>query len=193
MASIDTNQRNRIHPHKFTMWVALGSIIMMFAGLTSAYIVRSNQSNWLEFKLPPVFWYSTFIILFSSLTMQLAVRAFKAREMKRYRQLITITALLGILFAFLQVRGFIYLQDNGVKIISEGSNPSASFLGIITGLHVLHVLGGVIAIFIIFIRAYSRSKKSYNVVTVEIVSTYWHFVDLLWIYLFVFFSITHAS
>lgn len=193
MASVDTNQRNRIHPHKFIMWVALGSIIMMFAGLTSAYIVRSNQSNWLEFTLPPVFWYSTFVILISSLTMQLAVRSFKAREMKRYRQLITITALLGILFAFLQVRGFIYLQDNGVKLIREGSNPAASFLGIITGLHVLHVLGGVIAIFIIFIRAYSRSKKSYNTVTVEIVSTYWHFVDLLWIYLFVFFSITHAS
>lgn len=193
MTSVETNQRNRIHPHKFTLWVAMGSILMMFAGLTSAYIVRSNQANWLEFKLPPVFWYSTFVILISSLTMQLAVRSFKAREMQRYRQLITITAVLGILFAFLQVRGFMYLQNNGVKLISEGSNPSASFLGIITGLHVLHVLGGVIAICIIFIKAYSRSKKSYNAVTVEIVSTYWHFVDLLWIYLFVFFSITHAS
>ena len=186
-----SNQRSRIHPHKFTLWVAMGSIVMMFAGLTSAYIVRRNQANWLEFSLPAVFWYSTAVILVSSLTMHLALKSFKARQMQRYRQFITVTAILGVLFAALQFQGFTYLGAHGVKLIGEGSNPAASFLAIITGLHVLHVLGGVIAILVIFIRAFSARLKSYNAVPIEIVSTYWHFVDILWIYLFIFFSITH--
>ena len=191
MTTVSSNQRNRIHTHKFTLWVAMGSIVMMFAGLTSAYIVRRNQANWLEFDLPGVFWYSTIVILLSSLTMHLALKAFKAREMQRYRRLITITAILGVTFGVLQFFGFSYLGEHGVKLIHEGSNPAASFLAIIVGLHVLHVLGGVIAIIVIFIRAYSSRFKSYNAVPIEVVATYWHFVDILWIYLFIFFSITH--
>ena len=191
MMTTVSNQRNRIHPHKFTLWVAMGSIVMMFAGLTSAYIVRSNQANWLEFNLPAIFWYSTAVILASSITMHLSVKAFRAREMQRYRSLITITAALGVVFAVLQFFGFKELGSHGVLLLGQGSNPAASFLAIITGLHVLHVLGGVIAILVIFIRAYNTRLKSYNTVPVEIVSTYWHFVDILWIYLFVFFSIAH--
>jgi len=191
MMTTVSNQRNRIHPHKFTLWVAMGSIVMMFAGLTSAYIVRSNQANWLEFNLPAIFWYSTAVILASSITMHLSVKAFRAREMQRYRSLITITAALGVVFAALQFFGFKELGSHGVLLLGQGSNPAASFLAIITGLHVLHVLGGVIAILVIFIRAYNTRLKSYNTVPVEIVSTYWHFVDILWIYLFVFFSIAH--
>ena len=191
MMTTVSNQRNRIHPHKFTLWVAMGSIVMMFAGLTSAYIVRSNQANWLEFNLPVIFWYSTAVILVNSITMHLSVKAFRAREMQRYRSLITITAALGVVFAVLQFFGFKELGSHGVLLLGQGSNPAASFLAIITGLHVLHVLGGVIAILVIFIRAYNTRLKSYNTVPVEIVSTYWHFVDILWIYLFVFFSIAH--
>jgi cytochrome c oxidase subunit 3 len=189
--SNNSNQRTRIHPHKFTLWVAMGSLIMMFAGMTSAYIVRSNQANWLEFPLPGVFWYSTFVIVFSSLTMHLALKAFKARNMKRYRNLITITVLLGVLFGVLQFFGFKDLQGHGIQLFGQGSNPSASFLAIITGLHVLHVLGGIVALLVIFIRAYSSRSKTYNAVPVEIVGTYWHFVDILWIYLFIFFSLVH--
>ena len=92
------NEPKRIHPHKFTLWVAMGSIVMMFAALTSAYIVKKNGGNWLEFDLPRVFWYSTFTIILSSITIHLATKAFKVREMSRYRTLITITAALGILF-----------------------------------------------------------------------------------------------
>jgi len=191
MTTVSSNQRNRIHPHKFTLWVAMGSIVMMFAGLTSAYIVRSNQANWLEFSLPVIFWYSTAVIVLSSITMHLSVKAFKAREMQRYRRLITITAILGVTFGVLQFFGFQYLGNHGVRLIGQGSNPAASFLAVITGLHVLHVLGGVIAILVIFFRAFSARFKSYNTVPVEVVSTYWHFVDILWIYLFVFFSLTH--
>jgi len=186
METVISNERKKIHPHKFMLWVAMGSIIMMFAGLTSAYIVRKAAANWLVFDIPPIFWASTFVILFSSLTMHLALKHFKAREMKQYRNLITITTILGVLFAGLQYNGFKYLYQHGISLFGEGSNPSASFLGIIVGLHALHVLGGVIALLLIFFKAYSRRVKSYNSIPLEIVSTYWHFVDILWIYLFIF-------
>src|ERR1700754_4969894 len=81
----------KIHPHKFTLWVAIGSIVMMFAGLTSAYIVKSNQASWQSVVIPKVFWYSTAVILTSSLTIQMALRSFKDREMNRYRMLIAVT------------------------------------------------------------------------------------------------------
>src|SRR6201995_2253598 len=106
MPTVISKERQRIHPHKFTLWIAMGSIVMMFAGLTSAYIVRKSGANWLDFDLPPIFWVSTFVILFSSLTMHLALKSFKAREMKRYRSLITLTAILGVVFAILQYTGF---------------------------------------------------------------------------------------
>lgn len=187
MSAVST-ERKRIHPHKFTLWVAMGSIIMMFAGLTSAYVVKRAQSNWLEFNLPAVFWYSTIAILASSLTMHLALKSFKARVMPRYKMMVTLTLMLGLLFSVLQFVGFNTLHKNGIQMFGAGSNTSASFLGIIAGLHVLHVLGGVVALVVTFIRAFSVKNKQYSSVPVEIVSTYWHFVDLLWIYLFIFFS-----
>ena len=189
MAAATSKEVKRIHPHKFMLWVAMGSIVMMFAGLTSAYIVKRNQANWLDFGLPKAFWYSTVVILLSSLTIHLAQRSFKAREMKRYRTLITVTAALGILFALLQFWGFKELQQDGVQLIWQGSNPAASFLAIITGVHIVHVLGGVIALLVIFFRAFRTNVKSYNSTPIEIASIYWHFVDVLWIYLFIFFML----
>lgn len=179
---------NRLHPHKFTLWVGIGAIIMMFAALTSAYIVRHAQQNWLEFDMPKVFWYSTIVIIASSVTMHLSLKAFKARERMRFRMLLGVTAVLGVLFAVLQISGFYNLYSRGIQIIGEGSNPSASFLGIITGLHVVHVLGGVIALLVIFIKAYSTRVKTYDSTPIELLSVYWHFVDILWIYLFIFLS-----
>lgn len=189
METAISNERKRIHPHKFLMWIAIGSIVMMFAGLTSAYIVRRNQANWLQFDMPSVFWVSTVVILLSSLTIYLAAKNFKAREMRRYRILITITAVLGILFAALQWYGFQNLWGHGIDLLGPNSNPSASFLFVIVALHALHVIGGVIALVVIVSRAHSSRVKSYNNNTVEIVSTYWHFVDILWIYLFIFLMI----
>ncbi|TDO26547.1 cytochrome c oxidase subunit 3 [Sediminibacterium goheungense] len=188
MTSVQTNEPKRIHPHKFTMWVAMGSIVMAFAGLTSAYIVKKNQSSWLEFDLPVVFWYSTAVILISSVTMHLATKAFKAREMGRYRTLMTVTAALGVLFIVLQYLGFVNLEANNIALVGAKSNSAASFLLVITGLHMVHVLGGVIALLVMFIRAYSSKTKTYSSVPVEVAGTYWHFVDVLWIYLFIFYN-----
>lgn len=189
MASVIEQQRKRIHPYKFSLWIGMASILMMFAGFTSAYLVKRNDSNWLQFNLPPVFWYSTFVILLSSLTIYLAGKSFKARNMARYRVLITVTAALGVLFVILQTMGFQYLQNHGIKLIGSGSNPSGSFLGVITGVHMLHVIGGVIVLLIMFIKAFNSSSKNYSSIPIEVASTYWHFVDAIWIYLFIFFNI----
>jgi len=188
MAEVMSVQRKKIHPHKFTLWIALGSIIMMFAGLTSAYIVKRDQPGWVPIELPSVFWYSTAVILVSSLTMQMSVRAFKDRAMSQYRILITLTAILGLAFILLQVIGYMSFEARGIKLVGRGSNASNSFILAIGGLHALHVLGGVIALLVMFFRAFSMNSRNYSSVPVEIVSTYWHFVDILWIYLFVFFN-----
>ena len=177
-------QRKKIHPHKFTLWVALGSIIMMFAGLTSAYIVKRDQPGWTTFEIPKVFWYSTGVILLSSLTVQMALKAFRDRELQNYRRLITVTALLGVLFMVLQLTGFRQIWNSGVTLKGSGAGQ---FLYVIAGLHILHVLGGVIVLIIMFLKAFVSRTRSYNIVPVELISTYWHFVDLLWIYLFIFF------
>ncbi len=188
MATARSNEVKRIHPHKFTLWVAMGSIVMMFAGLTSAYIVKKNQTNWLEFSLPLVFWYSTAVILASSVSIHLAQKSFKAREMSRYRLLITITAVLGVLFMGLQVSGFYALEGKNIHLTGPNSNAASSFLLVITLVHMAHVLGGVIAILITFIKAFNSKSKNYSSVPIEVLSTYWHFVDILWIYLFIFFN-----
>ncbi|MES2004004.1 MAG: heme-copper oxidase subunit III [Bacteroidota bacterium] len=188
MTAVQTNEPKRIHPHKFTLWVAMGSIVMMFAALTSAYIVKKNQSSWLEFELPRIFWYSTFVILLSSVTIHLSVKAFKAREMGRYRMLITLTAALGVLFLALQIMGFQNLEARNIALTGPKSNSAASFLFVITGLHMAHVLGGVVALLVIFIKAYAVKIKNYSPLSIELVSTYWHFVDVLWIYLFIFYN-----
>ncbi|MDO6434400.1 cytochrome c oxidase subunit 3 [Flavitalea sp. BT771] len=177
-------QRKKIHPHKFTLWVALGSIVMMFAGLTSAYIVKRDAPGWTTFSIPRAFWYSTGVMLLSSVTVQMALKAFKEREMMRYRNLITLTAFLGVAFVGLQWIGFKSIWNSGITLKGSGGGQ---FLYIIAGLHALHVLGGIVALIILFIKAFASKVRRYDSIPIELMSTYWHFVDLLWIYLFIFF------
>jgi cytochrome c oxidase subunit 3 len=176
-------QRKKIHPHKFTLWVGIGSILMMFAGLTSAYIVKRNQPNWVTFELPLAFWYSTAAIVLSSIVLIFAGRSFKERQMVKYRRLMTVTIILGVLFIVLQVIGFKQMWD--IKQTLQ-KNVSFSFLYVIVGLHAAHVIGGIIALLVLFGKAFSVKTRSYNTVPVEVTSTYWHFVDILWIYLLLF-------
>src|SRR5216117_751020 len=114
MELVSEQQHQRIHPHKFTLWIAIGSIIMMFAGLTSAFIVKSNQVGWQQIQMPKIFWYSTTVILLSSLTMHFAVSSFKQREMNRYRLFLAVTLLLGTGFIVLQWLGFKQLWNSGI-------------------------------------------------------------------------------
>ena len=182
---VSTSQKRNIHPHKFTLWIAIGSIVMMFAGLTSAYIVKSNQANWQGVATPQVFWFSTIAILTSSLTIQMALRSFKQREMKQYRLLLGLTAVLGIVFMILQWNGFMQLWNSGVQF--KGVAGAGQFLYVIFGLHALHVLGGAIALIVMMIRVFFSKTRIYASTGIEVMATYWHFVDVLWIYLFVFF------
>lgn len=155
----------------------------MFAGLTSAYIIKRNQPNWFEFDLPVIFWYSTAAIIVSSITVWLATRYFREGDMAKYRRMLVITFFLGIVFVSLQVIGFIQLWNQGITLTK---NVSVSFLYPIVGLHAIHVIGGIIALMIMFLKAFSRRQKTYSAVPIEMMSTYWHFVDLLWIYLLFF-------
>ena len=184
ISAVDTQQRKKIHPHKFTLWVAIGSIIMMFAGLTSAFIVKRGQAGWEDVQTPSAFWWSTGVLLVSSITIQAALRAFKQRNMGQYRALFLTTLVLGLVFVFLQWTGFNWLWQHGVKFEGAGAGQ---FLYIIFGLHALHVLGGIVALTVIAVRQFFGQTRSYNSTPVEVMSTYWHFVDVLWIYLLVFF------
>jgi cytochrome c oxidase subunit 3 len=186
MATTQLEQNTKIHPYKMLLWVGLGSIVMMFAGLTSAYIVKKSQANWLEFDLPNLFWFSTLVILVSSFTIQMAVKKVKAGEIAQYRGFLSLTAILGLAFIILQLRGFQALELNNVALTGARSNSAGSFLLVITGLHLLHLVGGVIALVVISLRSAAAKSSSNQVLPVELAATYWHFVDLLWIYLFVF-------
>ena len=183
MTSVALEQKNKIHPHKFTLWVAIGSILMMFAGLTSAYIVKRNQANWTSFEIPVLFWVSTAVIIASSLTIMTATKAFKERAIGKYRSLMMVTTILGVLFIVLQVIGFKQLWDIGLTL---QKNVAYSFLYVIVGLHALHVIGGVVALVVMALKAFSNKTRIYSAVPLEVMSTYWHFVDVLWIYLLIF-------
>lgn len=181
--SSSTQKRKGIHPQKFGIWIAIGSIIMMFGGFTSGFIVRKAQGSWLELPLPPLFYTSTVVILLSSLSLWLAVRSFKRRQMSLHKNMVSLTMLLGLLFAICQYFGFKELFE----FTHWNNNVSFQYLLVIIGVHAVHVLGGVVALAIMFLRTFSKRVKLYSTAGLEIISTYWHFVDILWIYLFIFF------
>jgi cytochrome c oxidase subunit III len=176
----------QLHPHKFLMWVSIGSICMMFAGLTSAYVVKKSQDNVISVNLPNIFLWSTLIILISSLTIQKAVKSIQAEKIKEYKNFLLLTAFLGITFTIMQYFGFKTLDQSGVQFIGRNSNPGASFLLIIIGLHSIHVLGGVIALIIMSIKNTFNKIIKPSTVGAEVLAAYWHFVDVLWIYLLIF-------
>ncbi|MCX8471376.1 MAG: cytochrome c oxidase subunit 3 [Chitinophagaceae bacterium] len=177
-------QRNRLHPRKLMMWMAMASMFMVFAGLTSAFILQSGSAKWVIFKLPIAFWFSTIVIMASSYTMSKAVTFFKSREKQRYKTFVSFTLILGILFIVLQLLGFADLYKQNITLQGSASN---GFLFIISGLHIAHMVGAIIALVIVYLTAFRKKVKTYNSTSIEIMSLFWHFVDGLWIYLFIFF------
>lgn len=175
--------KSSVHPYKYLLWIGMVSIVMIFAGLSSAFIVKSNQANWISFDVPLIFYYSSAVILISSGTIILSRKAFLQRNMPGYRNWLGITGLLGLLFIVLQYIGFAHLWEQGITLTR---NVSFSFLYLIVGVHALHVLGGLVAIAIIYIKSLNRKKMVYSSVNIDLAATYWHFVDLLWWYLLIF-------
>lgn len=183
MVTVMNETKPKMHPQKYVMWIALVGIVMMFAGLTSAVIVKRNQANWLSFNIPLIFWYSTGVIILSSITLILSRKAFLNREMSKYKTLLLSTAFLGILFVCLQYFGFNQLWESGITLTR---NVSFSFLYVIVGLHAVHVIGGLVGLFAVYVKSISKRKKMYSSVPIDILNTYWHFVGILWIYLLIF-------
>ena len=179
-------RRNKIHPKKFALWTACASILMMFAALTSAYLVRQAAGNWLEFRLPDIFILNTVVILLSSVTLHTSYRAFKRGNEKLYKNLLAVTAVLGLTFLVLQYQGWLALQAIGVELTT---NPSGSFIYVISGIHAAHILGGVAALVVALIHAFGLKYKvtPARKLRFELTLTYWHFVDFLWVYLLLFF------
>lgn len=177
------NNKARIHPQKYLMWIAIASIVMMFAGLSSAFIVKRSQANWVSYTIPLAFYYSTATIIISSIAVVMARKAFIARQMNNYTAWLAVTILLGTGFVLLQYFGFVHLWNQGVTI---SRNVSFSFLYVIVGLHAVHVTGGLIALVVMFVQSLNRSKRIYSPVGISIMGTYWHFVDMLWLYLLLF-------
>ena len=176
-------EKKIIHPLKFVMYAACASIVMIFAGLSSAYLVKRNQANWITYDIPVIFYYSTAVIILSSVALLLSRRAFINRQMRQYKMWLFFTVVLGSAFVFLQYFGFRELWASGLTITR---NVSFSFLYVIVGVHALHVLGGVIALLVMFLKSYSKKRKNYNQIYIDLMNTYWHFVDFLWIYLLIF-------
>ncbi|MFT6849875.1 MAG: cytochrome c oxidase subunit 3 [Sphingobacteriales bacterium] len=173
---------------RFTVWLIIVAIIMMFAGLTSAYIVRKAEGNWTMFELPSRFIFSTVSILISSLTLHWSHSQAKKGNSKKQMIGVWISLVLGTLFLILQWKSFGQLVDQGVFLTG---NPSGGFLYIITGLHGLHIFAGLVWMLVIILGVNSKINQSLNVLRSSLCLTYWHFVDILWIYLFIFLILNH--
>lgn len=172
-----------MHPKKFGMWIFVASVMMLFASLTSAYIVRQAEGNWVYFDLPPLLYWTTGIILVSSVTMQMAYWAAKKDLLDRVKFLVTVTTVLGILFLIGQVLAWRDLVAHSVYFVG---NPSGSFLYVLTGLHGLHIVSAIMYLIIVLFSAYRFKIHSKSLAQIEMCATYWHFLGGLWLYLFIF-------
>lgn len=172
-----------MNPKKFAMWLFIGSVVMLFASLTSAYIVRQAEGNWLYFELPGILTVSTVVILLSSVTMQLAYWSARKDNLQNVKTMVVATTLLGFAFLVLQFLGWKDLVTNQIYLVG---NPSGSFLYVITGLHGLHILSAIVFLLIVLVSAFRFRIHSKSLLQIEMCTTYWHFLGGLWLYLFVF-------
>jgi cytochrome c oxidase subunit 3 len=172
-----------MHPKKFGMWLFMASVMMLFMSLTSAYIVRQAEGNWVYFDLPSLFYLTSVIIVASSITMQWAFFAAKKDEQQKVKVLLFTTSVLGLFFLLGQFVGWTQLVANSIHLVG---NPSGSFLYILTGLHGLHVVSAILFLWIVCGSAFKGKINSKNMAQMEMCTTYWHFLGGLWLYLFIF-------
>ena len=181
-----------IHPYKFNLWLFILSTIMVFGGLTSAYVVARSMVDQPEFfDLPKVIWYNTALILMSSLTMQLATWAVRRGEERRALIGLVMTLVLGVAFLIGQWLGFEDMTAAGNFFVNTNQDKSVSFFYVLTSLHALHIVSALVLVLVTLIQTVLKSfKPGRKVLTFEITATFWHFLDLLWVYLFLFLLFT---
>ena len=176
-----------MHPKKFAMWLFIVTVCMLFAAWTSAYLVKRAEAGWAEIIIPDQFWINTVIILTSSITMAWAQHSARKDNLEKVKLAISITTVLGVAFLIGQ-----WITWGKLVELNEhfsGGNVSHSFLYVLTGIHGLHILGGVIFLIIVLISTYRFQVHSKNMTRIELCSTFWHFLDVLWLYLFAFLMI----
>lgn len=183
---LSLNKGLRERTAKLLLYVSIGSIIMAFAGLTSAYVVTKGSGAGLTFDLPTIFYYSTAIILISSLTINMSLVAARKNNFQQITMWLMITFGLGLAFMFTQYEAWAELYSNKIYFAGRQSNAAGSFLYVITGLHVAHLLGGLLYLIGVIIRSTKQQFNAENHLKLKLCAIYWHFLDVLWIYLFIF-------
>jgi cytochrome c oxidase subunit 3 len=185
--SLKTNLKLNDNSHlKLLLWLGIGGIIMLFAALTSAYVVMEGRTSWMRFDLPVTFGISTFVILLSSVSMNMALSATKKNNSKKAATALLITLVLGILFTVIQFFGWHELFANNIVFAGKESNPAGSFIYVFTGLHIAHLFGGLIALAVTMFKNSKQIYKAGDMLGMELCTSYWHFLDGLWVYLFLF-------
>jgi cytochrome c oxidase subunit III len=175
-----------MNPKKFAMWLFIASVVMLFGAWTSAYIVKRGEPGWSSFELPIQFWVNTGLILASSVTMIWAQRAAKHDNLEQTKLAISATFVLGVAFLIGQLMGWQKMVEMNYYFTGMGSNTSSSFIYVLTGFHGLHIVGGIVYLIILLIAVFRAEVHSKNMTMMEMCSTYWHFLGVLWLYLFVF-------
>jgi cytochrome c oxidase subunit III len=185
MAQLQQEDKLNLAPKKFNMWLFIFTSFMFFAALTSGFIVYSGGAGkGIRIALPHAFMYSTAVILISSVTLFLASRAAKQLQFEKQRLFLWLTALLGIAFFAIQVYAWSVLVQMSVYFTNP--NASQSFIYVFTGMHLLHILGGLGLLFHALSGSYKNIPQVKNLFRMEFAGIFWHFIDIIWIYLYVF-------
>ena len=169
------------------LWVSMISMVMFFAGLTSAYVISMRRDDWVRFDLPQAFYISTFLIVLSSILLMLSQKFLKDNNRQLSLWFLVITLILGLGFIWQQYVGFNQLKSSGLFFTGPESTVSTSFIIGITFMHVLHMLAGVLVLFVVIYNHFKYKYTPDNMLGFELGAIFWHFVDVLWIYLFFFF------
>ena len=177
-----------VNAKKFALWLFIVSICMLFAGLTSAYIVKKSDGRWLEFDMPDMFLYSTLVLVLSSVAMHWTYLKAKDNSLKAVKIGITATAAIAIAFFYMQYLSWVKLVAQDVFLVG---NPSGSFVYIFSGLHLAHLIGGLVFLLVVFLDTMNYKVHSKSMLAIEMCTTYWHFLGGLWIYLYLFLVINN--
>ncbi|WP_370630580.1 heme-copper oxidase subunit III [Mucilaginibacter sp. 21P] len=186
MAQIQQEDKLNLAPKKFNMWVFIFTSFMFFAALTSGFIVYAGGGkHGLNFKMPPIFLYSTIIIAASSITMFMASQAAKRLQFAKQRLYLWLTIGLGTAFLVVQVYAWLILLPS-MGVYFSNPNASQSFVYVFIWMHLLHILAGLLLLINTLIRSYRNVAQVKNLFSMQMSSIFWHFVDIIWIYLYVF-------
>ncbi|MFD0794694.1 heme-copper oxidase subunit III [Mucilaginibacter litoreus] len=186
MAQLQQEDKLNLAPKKFNMWIFIFTSFMFFAALTSGFIVYSGGTKHaLNMKMPPVFLYSTIVIVLSSFTMFLASHAAKRLQFAKQRLYLWLTIGLGTAFFAIQIYAWLILLPS-MGIYFSNPNASQSFVYVFIWMHLLHILAGILLLANTLIRSYKNVPQVKNLFSMQMSSIFWHFVDIIWIYLYVF-------